>query len=298
MFIVKRFLRLAAALLLLFPLLAASAAAEGRPPSNPARSGCDAPGQDGSPLHPYLICSPEDLARLHVAPDAHFELRADLDLSGTAWTPVPAFSGKLDGRHHAIANLQSSGGLFGVIEQGGVVTRLKLEDAVINGYYGAGMLAVTNRGTVRHVEASGTVTGRWDIGGLVGTNEGVIRSSRVSGTVRGDTGVGGIAAANTSGGDIRQVRADVTIHGSYYSGGIAGTNSGTITRAAAHGAIRAAAGVHGGIAGWNGGAITHAAAYNDIHYYAPYAGSVGLVCGLDAGTVTASRGHGQLHETP
>lgn len=313
---VKKVKLLLAALFLLIPFLAppafglpagksaSSPLAVGQPPGDARAgtgegqdaSGCTDAVRDGSAQHPYLICTPADLALLHDHPDAHFALAADLDLAGSIWTPVPSFSGTLDGQNRTIRNLQSSAGLFGTIESSGTVNRLLLVDASVNSYYGGGMLAVTNRGTVEHVDASGTVSGRWTLGGLVGTNEGLIRHSNVQGTVSGDNGVGGIAAVNAASGEIRNVRADVTIRGSYYAGGIAGTNNGLLWNALAGGAIRASAGVHGGIAGYNDGTVASSRSFNDIFYYAPYAHSVGLVCGLDYGTVTRSSGFGQLNE--
>lgn len=292
---VKKVKLLLAALFLLIPFLVQPVlAAEAEPVDNP----CSDPSQDGSARHPYLICAPDQLQRLHDHPSAHFALRADLDLAGTDWTPVPAFSGTLDGGGHTMANLTTGIGLFDIIEQGGTVKRLYLVDTTVNGFFGGGMLAGVNRGTITRVEASGTVSGRWTLGGLVGTNEGTIRNSRVQGTVNGDTGVGGIAGVNAAGALIRDSQADVTIHGSYYTGGIAGTNNGIIRRTDADGVIHASAGASGGLAGYNDGTIAFSASRNDIHYHAPFAETVHLISGLEYGTVTATTGYGHLHESP
>jgi len=131
------------------------------PHGKPGKSACSAPRQDGSAKHPYLICTPDDLALLREHPDAHFELRADLDMSGLLWeTPVDAFSGHLDGKGRTIFNLKGYIGLFRTIEAGGTVKRLRLANADIYSYSIGGLLAGTNRGTVEQVDVSGTISGR------------------------------------------------------------------------------------------------------------------------------------------
>lgn len=265
-------------------------------PGNPGHGKNDNPcaktGQDGSARHPWLICQPEDLALLHSRPGAYFELRSDLDMSDIEWTPVASFSGQLDGKNHVIANLETDIGLFNTIESAGKVKHLKLTDASIYSYYVGGILAAVNYGTVEHVEASGIVGGRYTLGGLVGDNYGTIRHSRVQGAVGGSNGIGGITAYNR--GYILHSRADVIISGAYYTGGIAGSNEGVIAHARTDGIITGYAGMHGGIVGSNQGTVEHSHSHNDIHYYAVYTDSVGLVYGQNSGTVTRSHGHGRL----
>jgi hypothetical protein len=166
----KRFCVLFAAILLLFSAATQLAFAKQEPAAagKSAKNVCSSSRQDGSRAHPWKICTPEDLALLHVHPGAYFELKADLDLSGFAWTPVASFSGQLDGNNHTIANLQATGGgLFHTIAQTGKVKHLKLTGASIYSYDSGGILAVFNRGTVEHAEASGTIEGRFGLGGLV-----------------------------------------------------------------------------------------------------------------------------------
>ena len=56
-------------------------------------------------------------------------LEADLDLAGTAFTPIPTFGGTFDGQGHTISGLSLTGsgskqGLFRTIQSGGVVENL------------------------------------------------------------------------------------------------------------------------------------------------------------------------------
>jgi hypothetical protein len=266
----------------------------GKPGPGKPGNVCTTTSQNGSARHPWLICTPEDLALLHNHPDAYFELRADLDMTGINWTPVASFSGHLDGKNHTIANLQASIGLINVIEQGGKVQNLKLTNAAITSYYIGGILAGTNRGTVEKVETSGIVDGRWDLGLLAGVNEGTIRHSSAKGTIRGDTNLGGIVARNAAGGQILHSHATAVISGNYYTGGIAATNYGVIAHARADGTIRASAGVHGGIVGLNEGTVDKSHSHNDIHHYSGFSYSVGLVFGMNNGIVRQSHGHGRL----
>lgn len=269
-------------------------------PAKPPGSVCSSPGQNGTPTRPFLICTPEDLTLLHARPDAHFELRADLDLAGLAWTPVDSFSGRLDGKGRTIANLTANTGLIRTIEEEGEIRRLKLVNASVYSYYTGGILAGTNRGTVEHVDVSGSIGGRQLLGGLVGYNEGIIRHSRMRGTVTGEAGLGGIAAHNAPTGKIIRSRADVTPDAAYYAGGIAGTNDGVIAHARAHGAIYGnvpAIARVGGIVGDNRGSVIRSRSFNDLHYHSAYPDTVGLVYGDNSGTVIGSRGHGRLIET-
>jgi len=286
---VQRLLVFCVAALLFFSIHAHPGLANSSAPDND----CASPGQNGTAARPYLICSISDLALLRNHPDAHFELRTDLSLGIFGWTTISSFSGHLDGNGHTISYLFSPRGLFNVIEEGATVKNLNVTGAIISGYFEDAILASRNRGTIVNVEVSGTVSGLYTLGLLVARNEGLILNSRAHGQINGSNGIGGIAAVNAAGGQIVNAQADASISAAYVSGGIAGTNQGVIDGAIAYGTITAHAGVHGGIVGDNAGIVIRSRSYNDIHYHPAY-GGIGLVYGLNSGTVSDSCGHGQL----
>ncbi|HIJ62247.1 MAG TPA: filamentous hemagglutinin N-terminal domain-containing protein [Rhodospirillaceae bacterium] len=153
-----------------------------------------------------LIGSAGDLRSL--ASTGTFALANDIDLGGTAFTPL-SFSGRLEGLGHQVSGLAVTGssnlGLFGTIGAGGAVSDFTLAGSVSAGKGGVniGMLAGTNRGTITNVGASGTVTFGDSVngaGGLVGQNYGTISQSYALGTLsggNGDSNIGGLAGRNT-----------------------------------------------------------------------------------------------------
>jgi hypothetical protein len=64
----------------------------------------------GTALDPYIITTRADLETINNDLTAHYELGADIDLSGTDWVPLGSvgwtqFSGSFDGKGHTIANM-------------------------------------------------------------------------------------------------------------------------------------------------------------------------------------------------
>ncbi len=67
-------------------------------------------GGDGTAENPYLISSAGDLAMISRDSDAHYKVVKDFSMSNYGeWTPIPAFSGTLDGDNHVISNLVLDG---------------------------------------------------------------------------------------------------------------------------------------------------------------------------------------------
>lgn len=105
------------------------------------------------------------------------ELTADLDLSGSDFTPVPIFQGTFHGNSHTISGFSfekkgSKTGLFRTLTASAVVEDLTVEgDLAPQGSASqAGLLVGENYGTVSRCAAQGSVSGQEDIGGLVGLN--------------------------------------------------------------------------------------------------------------------------------
>lgn len=178
------------------------------------------------------------------------ELTADLDLSGSDFTPVPIFQGTFHGNGHTISGFSfekkgSKAGLFRTLTASAVVEDLTVEgDLAPQGSASqAGLLVGENYGTVSRCAARGSVSGQEDIGGLVGLNgeSGSIQSCTSAAAVTGVTNVGGVTGQNlgtvensSNTGEIN-TQADQETPTSV--GGIAGLSRGTIRGCTNSGAV-------------------------------------------------------------
>jgi hypothetical protein len=207
-------------------------------------------GGTGEPNNPYQIATAADLIALGNEPndyDKHFILTADIDLDpnlpgrkvfGRAviapdvndaagdFQGTP-FNGVLDGQGHTIADLvvdsdSEYAGLFGLIDDSGIVRRVRLAGGSVRGAArlpmprcGTGSLAGENRGLIEDCHANVAVNGIEAVGGLVGENRGTILTSTSAGSVTGKYRcVGGLVGYNHHG----------TISTSRSTGSVAGTN--------------------------------------------------------------------------
>ncbi|WAB92476.1 hypothetical protein OSS47_00405 [Pseudomonas citronellolis] len=134
-------------------------------------------GGSGTLTDPYLITSAAQLSDIRNDQAAHYRLVADIALSGN-WTPIPSFTGSLDGNGYTISELQTATlsaavGLFAGLA--GVVRNLSIKTSAVGingdaGFY-KGVLAGTLTATARleQVVVSGIVnTGGGRAGGLIG----------------------------------------------------------------------------------------------------------------------------------
>ena len=171
------------------------------------------------------ISSPEDLIQL--AKDCTLDswsqgkrvvLTADIDLTGSAFTPIPTFGGTFDGQGHTISGLALTGsgnvrGLFRYLQPGGTIENL------------------TVTGTITPTDLQDT------LGLLVGENQGKLRSCTAQGGVTGKNTVGGLAGCNQAGGQIINCTFTGSVTGEHYVGGIAGQNHGSILQCTNEGSI-------------------------------------------------------------
>lgn len=137
-----------------------------------------------------------------------FLLEQDIDLEESELI-IPSFSGVFDGQGHKISGLSVTGnvsaaGLFGTVQQSGVVKNLRVEGVV----------------------APEGVKIR--VGGIAGINEGTILGCTFSGVVRGTDYVGGIAGTNETAGQLIDSVTEGAVIGTHYVGGITGQNEGII----------------------------------------------------------------------
>src|SRR5690554_1668663 len=164
---------------------------------------------EGTESNPYIICDRAALEAIAAAPEAHYALGANIDLSATPWEPIASFAGVLNGRGFAISGLNIHAtaedsttywGLFRTITRLGEIRDLTLSKAelTINGGNRVGALAGHNQGRLIRVQLhDSNVWGQSTVGGLIGKSDrGIFRGIHATGlTISGNTIVGGLVAA-------------------------------------------------------------------------------------------------------
>lgn len=138
-------------------------------------------------------------------------LTADLDLTGTDFSPIPTFGGVFQGRGHTVSGLRlsaagSNQGFFRYLQPGAEVWDLHLSGLVI---------------------PDGT---RSSVGGVAGVNAGIIQNCSFQGSVRGRNAVGGIVGRNAETGQVIGCTSRGYIYGENATGGIAGRNLGVLLK--------------------------------------------------------------------
>ena len=213
------------------------------------------------------------------------ELASPTANGGKGWQPIGTalepFAGNFDGQEYQIEDLfinrPSEGvGLFGYVDEEGVIENVGMVNVDVTGEYFVGGLVGISDGTVSNSYSSGSVTGELDVGGLVGTNDGTVSNSYSTGSLTGRTQVGGLVGANegtvsnsySTGsltgegivGGLVGANALGTVSNSYssgnvtgkdYVGGLMGYNSGTVSNSYSSGNVTGNYSV-GGLVGWNG----------------------------------------------
>lgn len=162
----------------------------------------------------YQVHSAEGLANMAKRPDGKFKLLRDIDMAGTAWTPVGSkeapFTGSFDGDGYVISNVTIAQGtdgytgFFGV--NAGSVVKLKLDSVAITADSGfVGTLAGENKGVLDKCEVlSGAMTigGKAVAGALVGKAEtGTLSESRSGVRMEAD----GAAVVGLLGGELKNI---------------------------------------------------------------------------------------------
>lgn len=162
----------------------------------------------GTTEDPFIIMDAIQLLAIHDHLEKHYQLGADIDLSGSTWMPLgfyntftsesPCFTGSLDGNGYTIMNLKARGqlnvehyGLFYCID-GATIENLTLDNVDIflhdtnTSFTGGVLVGEVISGTITNIHISGTMITRItvtdgayliSIGGLTGEiKEGVILS--------------------------------------------------------------------------------------------------------------------------
>lgn len=231
----------------------------GRTMPRPPRA-CDPEGRpfgggSGVRADPYTICAEEHLRGLVDAPSASFELSRSLEISAN-WTPIPMFSGRLDGNGFTLSNLHIDASdtdrLAFIDTLSGAMDHVAFEDVTISGRSQVATIAVNTVGTATIsnviVRTSVTAEDGYACGVACGmSDESVVRSVLVEGLIRnfasGSAGwTGGVATSVAPSSVISDVdmRATVSAPDAWKTGGITVDLAGLVRRVEVSGQI------HGG----------------------------------------------------
>ena len=172
-----------------------------------------------SDTHTYSVYTPDGLMEWNEAaqsdPSLNCTLVADIDLTGTEWTPVgsgfssnTSYQGTFDGQGHRITGLtittNSTDGsitLFDGIGSDGTVKNLQLVNVsyTVQQNGAAGGIANANYGTITACSVNGDITANsGDVGGIASINRGSIIGCWFDGNLTTNYANGGIAAYNYS----------------------------------------------------------------------------------------------------
>lgn len=123
----------------------------------------------------YNIATAQDLLNIKNNTEGDYKLTADIDMSGVSFTPLPDFTGSLDGQGHVIRNLtfnnpnQDQAALFATTH-GATIENLGIENANIVG--NANAAAIVGRaygGTIQSCYvANSYIEGRDHVGSITG----------------------------------------------------------------------------------------------------------------------------------
>lgn len=214
----------------------------------------------GTSADPYQVGARLDLEEVAFCLSASFVQTTDIDLLGTAWTPLgnasAKFTGNFDGGGFSISRLSVSGagisvGLFGEVN-GASLTRIRITSGTATGDTNVGGLVGSSLNSDISVSSSAVnVTGKTYVGGLVGNMDSTsgtrsLAKSNAMGSVTGSwsppgspsTFIGGLVghASNIA---VSQSYASgtVTSDGNYVAGLIGGSAQGSIANSYATGAV-------------------------------------------------------------
>ncbi len=231
------------------------------------------------------------------------KLMADLNLSGTKWSPIGTidhpFEGTFDGNGHTISglNIKSDGtyiGFFGYAYRSDI-KNLTLKDVKVTGEVDVGgMVGWLDGGSLTNCSISGSVDAGKNgfyTGGLVGYSSGVIGNCSASCTVNGNYVVGGLVGEEYGG--VSDCQADGTTSGGIFVGGLVGSAYNDVSKCKTSGTVKSELGFAGGLVGiQERGSISASSSSCEVFASGSYAG--GLV-GEAFGAVTGCSATGTVH---
>lgn len=191
----------------------------------------------GDSSDPYIIKTAEQLAFLakqvnggETYQGKYFQLEADLDLSGSEWTPIGTetvpFSGKFSGNGNVLTNVKISAvgdyiGLFGY--NTGTITYVGIESGEISGGNCTGSICGLNAGTITGCYNNAPVTGKESAGGVCGKNSGTVQMSYNTGAVTGTLKTGGVCGESADRSTLANCYNTGMLVGDSVVGGICGS---------------------------------------------------------------------------
>jgi len=210
----------------------------------------------------YLLMNDLDSATAGYA-----ELASTAANQGKGWQPIGTsddpFGGTFDGQGHEIRGMfinrpdEYSVGLFGAVDETGVIENVKVVNTTVLGEWAVGGLVGENWGGVYNSYSDGAVSGTDCIGGLVGANAGIVSSSCSAANVTGHWDVGGLVGCGDSSGTISDSYSVGNVTGEWAVGGLAGGNlGGTVARSYSGGSVTGDDYV-GGLTGDNQGTVSN-----------------------------------------
>jgi hypothetical protein len=237
-------------------------------------------GGSGTAEDPYQIADWRHLDNVRNYLDCHFIVINDLDSSsvgytelasataneGKGWEPIGTtavndkFAGSFDGQGYEICDMfidrpdESDVGLFGVVDEVGVIENVGVVNGNVTGQDDVGGLVGKNEGTVSNSYATGSVTGDDFVGGLAGQNSATMSNSYSTGNVTGNTHVGGLMGRNE--GTASNSSSTGSVTGDDYVGGLVGKNDGTVSDSYSTGNVTGNTHV-GGLVGQNNDIVSN-----------------------------------------
>lgn len=163
-----------------------------------------------------LISTAADLDLIRSNPAGDYRLAADIELTGS-FTPIPSFSGTLDGAGHTISGLSITASASEpkaafIVHNSGVISRIGFVDVDITGLstnstYRAGGIVESNHGTIKESYVTGSIVGGYRSAGVVVTNYGQVKDVYADVIVEAKYESGAIVAVSESGSIMERVYA-------------------------------------------------------------------------------------------
>ncbi|WP_343534550.1 hypothetical protein [Pedobacter sp.] len=160
---------------------------------------------EGTVSSPYEITDLVRLNKIRYGLTSNYKLASDIT-AGSFTTIAGVFLGNLDGNGQKVNGISINSptadnrALFNELGTTAVVKDLELANANFTAQNNVALIAVTNRGTIDHIKASGTVTGKLRVAGITANNFGsVINCDVTTVAVNADNFAANFAANTNSG---------------------------------------------------------------------------------------------------
>ncbi|MFD0958502.1 phosphodiester glycosidase family protein [Paenibacillus chungangensis] len=165
---------------------------------------------------PTLISNAVELELIRSNPSGNYRLMEDIELT-TPFTPIPSFSGTLDGNGHTITGLTITASASQpkaafIVQNSGVISQVGFKNVNITGLstnstYRAGGIVESNYGTIEESYVTGSIVGGYRSAGVVVTNYGQVHDVYADVVVEAAYESGAIAAVSESGSILERVYA-------------------------------------------------------------------------------------------